>query len=131
MILSYWPRHYSGGVMNAMKMVVVVVVGMLLAATPASAMTGQEFLLASDKNTEDEVAVLKSLVRQFIREGYHSVPDWAHLGTIARALILEKRLPRQRHCRDRQGGSDRRWHVRMSGLFARTHFAAGSHWESG
>jgi hypothetical protein len=75
--------------MAAMK-AMVVVVGLLLAAAPASAMTGQEFLLAYDGNTEAEVAVLKPLVRQFIREGYHSVPDWADLGPMARALILEK-----------------------------------------
>ena len=43
-----------------------------------------------DENANDEAAVLEPLVRQFIREGYHSVPDWAHLGSIARALILEK-----------------------------------------
>ena len=33
---------------------------------------------------------MKPLVRQFVREGYHSVPDWADLGPMARALILEK-----------------------------------------
>jgi hypothetical protein len=76
-------------VRNAMK-AMIVVVGLLLAATPAGAMTGQEFLEVYDGNTEAEVAVLKPLVRQFIREGYHSVPDWADLRPIARALILEK-----------------------------------------
>ena len=76
-------------VMNAMK-AMVVVVGLLLAATPAGAMTGQEFLQAYDKSAEDEAAVLKPLVRQFVGEGYHSVPDWVDLGDMARALILEK-----------------------------------------
>ena len=69
----------------------VVVVGLLLAATPAGAMTGQEFLRMDDSdNANDEAAVLKPLVRQFVMEGYHNVPDWAHLGPIARALILKK-----------------------------------------
>jgi hypothetical protein len=77
-------------VMNAMK-AMAVVVGLLLAATPAGAMTGQEFLQAQDRSVEDEAAVLKPLVRQFVSEGYHSVPDWAALGDMARALILEKR----------------------------------------
>ena len=52
--------------------------------------TGQEYLQASDKSAGDEAAVLKPLVRQFVREGYHSVPDWADLGEEARALIPEK-----------------------------------------
>ena len=33
---------------------------------------------------------LEPIVRQFVREGYHSVPDWAALGDMARALILKK-----------------------------------------
>ena len=53
-------------------------------------MTGQEFLQTSDGNTEAEVPVLKSLVRQFVKEGYHSVPDWADLAAMTRALILER-----------------------------------------
>ena len=68
----------------------VVVVGLLLAATPAVAMTGQEFLQAYDRSADDEFAVLLPIVRQFVREGYHSVPDWLDLGEEARALILEK-----------------------------------------
>lgn len=67
-----------------------MVVGLLLAVTPAGAMTGQEFLQVSDKSAVDETAVLKPLVRQFVREGYHSVPDWAELSEMVRALILEK-----------------------------------------
>ena len=67
---------------------IVVVVG--LAATPACAMTGQEFLQVYDSSTGDEAHVLKPLVRQFVREGYHSVPDWLDLGEEARALILKK-----------------------------------------
>jgi hypothetical protein len=78
-----------GSVMNAMK-AMVVVVALSLAATSARAMTGQEFLQAYDKGASDEAAVLKPLVRQFVREGYHKVPDWADLGDMARALILEK-----------------------------------------
>jgi hypothetical protein len=77
-----------GDVMNGTR--AMVVVGLLLAATPAGPMTRQEFLQASDKGAGDEAAVLKPLVRQFVREGYHSVPDWADLGEEARALILEK-----------------------------------------
>jgi hypothetical protein len=76
-------------VMNATK-AMVVVVGLLLAATPADAMTGQEFLQAYDKSAEDEAAALKPLVRQFVREGYHKVPDWTDLGEMVRPLILEK-----------------------------------------
>jgi hypothetical protein len=75
--------------MNAIK-AMVVVVGLLLGTTPAGAMTGQEFLQAYDKSAADEAAALEPLVRQFVREGYHSVPDWAKLGDMARALILEK-----------------------------------------
>jgi hypothetical protein len=78
-----------GNVMNATR-AMVVVVGLLLAARPAGAMTGQEFLQVSDKSAVDEMAVLKPLVRQFVREGYHSVPDWAELSEMVRALILEK-----------------------------------------
>jgi hypothetical protein len=69
----------------------VVVVGLLLAATPAGAMTGQEFLkVYDDGKASDEAAVLEPLVRQFVREGYDSVPDWAELGELADKLILEK-----------------------------------------
>src|SRR5579863_9918944 len=79
-----------GGVMNAMK-VMVVVVGLLLAAAPAGAMTGMEFLQASDKDdVSDVAAAMKPLVRQFVREGYHNVPDWGYLAAISRALILER-----------------------------------------
>jgi hypothetical protein len=76
-------------VMNALK-AMVVMVGLLLAATPASAMTGQEFLEAYDKSASDEAAALEPIVRQFVREGYHSIPDWGALGDLSRALILEK-----------------------------------------
>jgi hypothetical protein len=69
---------------------IIVVVGLLLAATPAGAMTGQEFLQVYDRSADDEAAALEPLVRQFVGEGYHSVPDWAELGDLARALILEK-----------------------------------------
>ncbi len=75
--------------MNTMKGVVVAI-GLLLAATPAGAMSGQEFLQADDKSPSDDAAVLNPLVRQFVREGYHNVPDWADLAIMVRALILEK-----------------------------------------
>jgi hypothetical protein len=75
--------------MNAMK-AMVVAVGLLLAATPAGAMTGQEFLQAYYRSASDQAAVLRPLVRQFVREGYHNVPDWVDLAAMARALILEK-----------------------------------------
>jgi hypothetical protein len=70
---------------------VVVVVGLLLAATPVGAMTGLEFLHADDKSeVAAEAAVLQPLVRQFVREGYHNVPDWGYLAVLTRALILER-----------------------------------------
>ena len=71
---------------NAMAMVVAL----LLTATPANALTGHDFLQASDKSASEEAAVMKPLVRRFVREGYHSVPDWAELGDLVRALILKK-----------------------------------------
>jgi hypothetical protein len=74
--------------MSAMK-AMVVAVG-LLAATPADAMTGLEFLQAFDKGGAAQAEALQPLVRQFVREGYHNVPDWADLAYMARALILEK-----------------------------------------
>jgi hypothetical protein len=76
------------GVMNAMK-AMAVVVGFLIAMAPARAMTGQDFLQAEDSH-EDVAAVLKPLVRQFVREGYHNVPDWIDLAVDARELILKK-----------------------------------------
>lgn len=77
-------------VMNAMK-AMVVVVGLLLAVTPACAMTGQEFLqVYDDEDPGKEAAVMRPIVRQFVKEGYHSVPDWVPLGRMARTLILEK-----------------------------------------
>ena len=33
---------------------------------------------------------MEPIVRQFVREGYHSIPDWGALGDLSRALILEK-----------------------------------------
>ena len=68
----------------------VVVVGLLLDPTPAGAMTGLEFLQAFDRSASDQAAVMEPLVRQFVREGYHNVPDWADLAAMARSLILEK-----------------------------------------
>jgi hypothetical protein len=75
--------------MNAMK-ATFMVVGLVFTATPAGAMRGQDFLQAYDKGASDEAAVLKPLVRQFVSEGYHSVPDWAELGDMAREMILKK-----------------------------------------
>jgi hypothetical protein len=70
----------------------VVAVGLLLAATPAVAMTGQEFLQVYDGLYGDKssAGVMRPLVRQFVMEGYHSVPDWIDLANMARKLILEK-----------------------------------------
>jgi hypothetical protein len=69
----------------------VVVGGLLLAATPAGAMTGLEFLkVCDDGSVSDKADVMKPLVRQFVMEGYHSVPNWSALGTMAQKLILEK-----------------------------------------
>ena len=79
----------TGAVMNMMK-AMALAVGLLLAATPAGAMTGLEFLQAFDKSGADQAAVMEPLVRQFVREGYHNVPDWPELAIVARALILEK-----------------------------------------
>jgi SOS response regulatory protein OraA/RecX len=75
--------------MNATR-AMAVLVGLFLAATPAGAMTGQDFLQVSDKSAVDEMAVLKPVVRQFVREGYHSIPDWAEPSEMVRALILQK-----------------------------------------
>jgi hypothetical protein len=75
--------------MSAMK-AMVLAVGVLLAATPAGAMSGLEFLQAFDKSGSDQAAVMEPLVRQFVGEGYHNVPDWPELAGVARALILEK-----------------------------------------
>jgi hypothetical protein len=55
---------------------VIVAVGLLFAAIPANAMSGHDFLEASDKSVGEEAAVMQPLVRQFVKEGYHSVPDW-------------------------------------------------------
>jgi predicted lipoprotein len=75
--------------MSIMMKAMVLAVALLLAATPAGAMTGLEFL-AFDKSASDQAAVMEPLVRQFVREGYHNVPDWSELAYMARALILEK-----------------------------------------
>ena len=48
--------------MSAMK-AMVVAVGLLLAATPAGAMTGLKFLQAFDKNGSDLAAVMERPVR--------------------------------------------------------------------
>jgi hypothetical protein len=77
-------------VMNAMRVMVVVGGLLLAAATPANAMTGQEFLQVYDESVEKEAAVMKPLVRQFVGEGYHSVPDWIQLSVWAHELILKR-----------------------------------------
>jgi hypothetical protein len=73
-----------------MKAMMVLAVGLLLAVTPAGAMTGLEFLQVYDQGIQAEAEVLEPLVRQFVREGYRNVPDWVFLGLMARKLILEK-----------------------------------------
>jgi hypothetical protein len=75
--------------MSAMK-AMVLAVGVLLAATPASAMSGLGFLEVYDRGATDRLVVMAPLVRQFVREGYHNVPDWYELAEDARALILER-----------------------------------------
>ena len=55
---------------------IVVVVGLLLAATPAGAMTGQEFLQAYDRSVSDVAPVLKPLVRQFVNDHGNGTPDF-------------------------------------------------------
>ena len=91
-----WKRQWTACrraplIMLPLSVVVVVVVGLLLIATPANAMTGLEFLKVCDVGGfSDEADVMKPLVRQFVMEGYHSVPNWAELGSMAQKLILEK-----------------------------------------
>jgi Bacterial regulatory proteins, tetR family len=75
--------------MSAWK-AMVLTVGLLLAATPASAIYGLEFLQADDKNIFDARDILQPVIRQFIQEGYHNVPDWLVLRDATRALILER-----------------------------------------
>jgi hypothetical protein len=53
-----------------MMKAMVVMVGLLLAGTPASAMTGQEFLQVSDKAGTDVAAVMRPIVRQFVGEAF-------------------------------------------------------------
>jgi hypothetical protein len=76
---------------NTMK-AMAVVTNLLLVATSAGAVTGQEFLTMDDnyQTISDEAAVLKSCVRQFVKEGYHNVPDWGVLANRVRKLILQK-----------------------------------------
>jgi hypothetical protein len=69
---------------------VILSVVLALTVTPASAMTGLEFLEASDNSASNEAAVMEPLVRQFVREGYHDVPDWTNLSVLTRDLILKK-----------------------------------------
>jgi hypothetical protein len=72
---------------NAMAMVVAL----LLTATQTNAMSGHEYLkVYDDGSASDRAAVMEPLVRQFVKEGYHSVPDWPELNRITRALILKK-----------------------------------------
>jgi hypothetical protein len=81
------------GVLNVMKLIVVVA-GLLVAATPVSAMTGQQFLLLADDDSLEgagHMAVaVKPLVHQFVEEGYHNVPDWGELQYLMHKLILAK-----------------------------------------
>jgi hypothetical protein len=75
--------------MSAIK-AMVLAVGLLLAASAAGAMSGLEFLDAYDKSATEQHVVMAPLVRQFISEGYHDVPDWSDLADETRALILKK-----------------------------------------
>jgi hypothetical protein len=67
----------------------VMAAGLLFAAAPAGAMTGLEFLQAQEDNSYRDVAVMKSLVIQFVSQGYRNVPDSAHLS----AYKLVSRAP--------------------------------------
>ena len=71
---------------------IIVGGGLLLATTPASAMTEQEFLQVYDKSARMiGLPFLKAARAPVCQgEGYHSVPDWLDLGEEARALILKK-----------------------------------------
>jgi hypothetical protein len=73
----------------SMTKAIVLVAVVLLAATPAGAMSGLEFLEAFDKGGYIAV-MMEPLVRQFVSEGYHNVPDWFELGIMTRELILKK-----------------------------------------
>jgi hypothetical protein len=76
--------------MSAVK-AMVLAVGLLLAATPASAVNGLQFLEVFDnKGPVEEMNLLTPIVRRFIKEGYHDVPDWAVLGAAMRVLILKR-----------------------------------------
>lgn len=75
--------------MSMMKRMVLAV-GLLLAATSAGAMSGLEFLQAFDKSATEARMAMAPLVRQFVEEGYHDVPDWSELAWETRALILKK-----------------------------------------
>ena len=57
-------------------------------AAPAAAMTGLEFLQARQDNSY--IAVMKSLVIQFVSQGYRDVPDWSYLTIYTEELILQK-----------------------------------------
>jgi hypothetical protein len=69
---------------------VVMAAGLLFAAAPAGAMTGLEFLQAEEDNSHRDITVMKSLVIQFVSQGYRDVPDWEHLSFYTHQLILQK-----------------------------------------
>jgi hypothetical protein len=75
--------------MSALK-AAVVLIGLLLSATQAGAMSGLEFLETWDNNAVNKATITEPFVRQFVREGYHNVPSWANLGLLMYDLILEK-----------------------------------------
>jgi hypothetical protein len=93
-VLETWKKQWTAcwsAPLIMLPLSVGVVVGLLLAATPANAMTGLEFLkVCDDGGFSDEADVMKPLVRQFVMEGYHSVPNWPELGSMAQKLIREK-----------------------------------------
>ena len=73
-----------------MMKAIILAAAVLLAATAADAMSGLEFLQASDKSASAEADAMLPLVRRFVSEGYKHVPDWIALGRLTRELILEK-----------------------------------------
>jgi hypothetical protein len=53
-----------------------------------SGMSAIDFLRAEAKN--DEAPAMKRLVIEFIAKGYRAVPDWVHLSSITKKIILQK-----------------------------------------
>jgi hypothetical protein len=59
-------------------------------AQAANAMSGLEFLKVYDNNVAVEAKVMQDCVIRFVEQGYHNVPDWAHLSRLTADLIRKK-----------------------------------------